>query len=369
MSTRADLALILVHYRTPELVPEAVEGPRSVRWLLVDNSGDPGDAEAFRQLGLEVLVPGKNLGYAGGVNLGAEAADAETLVFLNPDVRVRPGCLEALRSSLQTGAAAAGPAFFWDSALRLCLPPAEPRSRRWELRAARARESLRRAAAARRTWRAHARRHWRAEAPLPSPHLSGALLAISRTAWESVGPFDEGFRLYFEETDWLHRARRAGLTTTYVPAARAVHLFGRSSAKESRIEEWFEASRRRFFERDYGETFLRLLDDLPGPGEPSAEALELAAPLEIVDGVPSLELDPASGSRLGGAAWVEISPSSYGFPAAAERLGAEDLQRGRWSLPPTVWRGLAPGRYEVTLVSDDDPGLEAEHRSLEKPPA
>ena len=41
-------------------------------------------------------------------------------------------------------------------------------------------------------------------------YLTGACLAISRDAWDSVGPFDEEFFLYGEEADWQRRAMMSG---------------------------------------------------------------------------------------------------------------------------------------------------------------
>ena len=149
---------------------------------------------------------------------------------MNPDVLVLPGCLPALLAALRAGAAVAGPRFYWDRGRRLLLPPAELRTRREELLRLLAGKRGGWAARARRRWRRHARRHWEAREPLPSHALSGSLLALRRSAWEAVGPFDEGFRLFFEETDWLLRARRQGLAGRYVPAAEAVHLYSQSAA-------------------------------------------------------------------------------------------------------------------------------------------
>jgi hypothetical protein len=40
--------------------------------------------------------------------------------------------------------------------------------------------------------------------------LSGSCLAISRDAWNEIGPFDEEFFLYQEEAEWQRRATNAG---------------------------------------------------------------------------------------------------------------------------------------------------------------
>ena len=50
--------------------------------------------------------------------------------------------------------------------------------------------------------------------------LTGACLAVTRDGWRRVGRFDEGFRLYYEETEWLLRARSRGVRAVLAPAAR-----------------------------------------------------------------------------------------------------------------------------------------------------
>jgi GT2 family glycosyltransferase len=316
------LALILVHYHTPELAAEAVEALQAdlagieTEWLLVDNGSDAEGRAFLESLPVQRIDPGTNLGYAGGVNLGAARSTADALVLMNPDVLVLPGCIPALLDRLKFGAAVAGPAFYWDRGRRMLLPPAEERGRKEEL--------LR----SRRRWRRHARRHWEARAPLASWSLSGSLLAIRRDAWERVGPFDEGFRLFFEETDWLLRAKRLGLRSEYVPGAEAVHLYNRSAAKEPRSQQWFEESAHRFRRLHYGAGFTWLLERLP----------ERAAPeLAVLKEVP-----------VDAGYWVEVSPSPAGFPAAAERISASGL----WRLPEEI-AGRLEGSWIVQVTDRD----------------
>ena len=112
------------------------------------------------------------------------------------------------------------------------LPPTEERGRRDEIIRRLATRGESQARSARQRWRHHAHNHWLAEQPLISYDLSGALLAVRRDAWENTGPFDEGFKLYFEETDWLMRLKRKGLKAVYVPEAEAVHFYNQSAARE-----------------------------------------------------------------------------------------------------------------------------------------
>ena len=328
------LAVILVHYHTPELAAAAVEALRAgvaglgleVEWLLVDNGSDAAGRALLESLPVELIDPGANLGYAGAVNLGVARSKAELILLMNPDVIVLPGCVPALLDCLRDGAAVAGPRFYWDRGRRLVQPPSEVRSRREELAGLLAGRSPGWAARARRRWRRHARRHWEARSPLPSHALSGSLLALRRPAWEAVGPFDEGFRLYFEETDWLLRAKGRGLASRYVPAAEAVHLYNQSAAREPQARQWFEESAGRFRRRHYGPWFVTLLEGLDRrlPRNGTVPILPRIPP----DGL-KLPAEPSSYPL-----WIEVSPNPVGFPAAAERLSGPP--GGRWSLPPEI---------------------------------
>ena len=336
------LALILVHYHTPDLAAAAVEALRSdvgdgdAEWILVDNGSDTAGRALLESLPIRRIDPGANLGYAGGVNLGVASSTAEALIVMNPDVLVFPGCVPALLERLRAGAAVAGPAFYWDRGRRMLLPPAEERGRTAELLAVLS------PGTARRRWRRHARRHWEARGPIESGSLSGSLLAIRRDAWDRVGPFDEGYRLFFEETDWLLRARRLGLRSEYVPAAEAVHLYNQSAAREPRSQGWFEESARRFRRLHYGAAFAAVLETLSRPRRapdlPRASVLDLPA----------------------GAEWVEVSPNPSGFPAAAERLAAGAKS---WSLPEEIAARMPGGRWIVQVT--DRAGRELLRSELE----
>ncbi len=324
------LALILVHYHTPDLAAAAVEALRAdvleeAEWIVVDNGSDDAGRALLESLPVRLIDPGANLGYAGGVNLGVASSTAEAVIVMNPDVLVFPGCVPALLERLRQEAAVAGPAFYWDRGRRMLLPPAEERSRSAELLAV-ASETV-----ARRRWRWHARRHWEARGAIASWTLSGSLLAIRRDAWDRVGPFDEGYRLFFEETDWLLRARRLGLRSEYVPAAEAVHLYNQSAAQEPRSQTWFEESARRFRRLHYGAAFSTALESLS-----RRERRRPELPRTTILSLPA------------GSAWVEVSPNPSGFPAAAEQLqpGAAS-----WRLPEEI-AGRMPGGRWIAQVTD-----------------
>lgn len=84
--------------------------------------------------------------------------------------------------------------------------------------------------------------------------LAGASLMMRQDVLDRIGLFDEGFFLYFEETELCHRAASAGWPTDYVRESRVTHIGSVSTGmKESRRMPayWFD-SRRRYFTKVHG---------------------------------------------------------------------------------------------------------------------
>jgi len=70
--------------------------------LLVENASTDGSLEYVKSNHPEVqlIEPGKNLGYVLGVNLGLQSAKGEWLVVINNDVELPPDCLEKLAQGI-----------------------------------------------------------------------------------------------------------------------------------------------------------------------------------------------------------------------------------------------------------------------------
>ena len=331
-SSSRTISVVIVHYRTPELLEEAVDALHGdartsgfeIHVMVVDNGArSDGRAEYAeyidrKRVKATVVEPASNLGYAGGINLGARGRIGDVVLLMNADVVVEPGCLRALVDALGE-ADIAGPRLFWDRGCRLMLPPQQVRTRAAELDAVWAERAVAWGRWYRRRWRRRARALWSALEPVPCFELTGACLAMTRECWERVGPFDEGYRLYFEETDWLLRARALGARAVLVPAARAVHAYDQSARREPRAQMWFEQSMARFRRRRYGAWFAALL-----------RLLE-RAPRRFADP------PPLPAEAVEGEAWVEVTPLPLGVPAAGCRLeggGVADFE-----LPPDVMQG------------------------------
>ncbi len=347
------IAIVIVHYHTPHLLTRAVDALRldlassglSAHIIVVDNGSNSPNWEWTDSADVTVLAPGKNLGYAGGVNLGVAHSDADIFVLMNPDVEVFPGCLSALINEIDRGTPVVGPRLYWDETRKILLPPREENTRRFTLLAYLGSFSERAARQARRQWRRLAAKHWLASEPVQSYALSGSILAVHSSAWDAVGPFDSGFMMYFEETDWFERLKREGLQAAYVPQATAWHRYAQSTVNEPQSERWFRDSDRRFQDRYYGAWFRLFMSLMPENGGYRQAVFQQAGTC------PEIEL-PAPAANPIFPLQVEISPSPSGIPAGAALV--TDRTQTTWLFPEQVWNGAAPGTYYIRVVDQSD---------------
>ena len=208
--------------------------PMGGRVLVLDNaSSDDTVARASRIQAVQVIANRANAGFAAAVNQGfRELNDCESVLILNPDARVEGG-LDVLVAALREPAAGAAGGLLLD-------PSGSPQTgfcvRRFPSPAALTFEVL----GLNRLWRTNPvnRRYrcldldLRQAADVEQP--AGAFLVVSRTAWETVGGFDERFHpLWFEDVDFLRRLHLRNYRILFRPEARAVHAGGHSLASMS----------------------------------------------------------------------------------------------------------------------------------------
>ena len=223
------VSLLVINYRSSALAVDAIATARAalsrpLQVIVVDNSVDAAEADALRTIADTVIASPRNLGYAAGINAGRRSCDGDVIVVSNPDVRFGEQSIDRL---VDANAAVAGPKLFWDDAHRWMLPPAELHTRREVIDRVFSSHSR---AWARRRERTRFRQRvafWSIDQTRRVRALSGAVMAIRASAFDSAGGFDERFPLYFEENDFLRRVKG---DIVYVPSARCRHLYNQSAA-------------------------------------------------------------------------------------------------------------------------------------------
>jgi len=204
------------------------------------------------------------------------------LLLANPDTVLCEGSLARLESAMSSGFDVVGPQLVWDRDGALLFPPAEdPRAAAELWRAIRLRWQWPWSAGMTRTlegwWRV-----WTADRPVEVPALRGPLLAVPRATVERFGGLDEGYFLYYEETEWLWRARQRGARLALAADARVIHRAGHAATRMEGREAVEEVSRERFLARNYGPAWRWSLRRVAaGPSRSGLRATTVAGLYEL----------------------------------------------------------------------------------------
>ncbi|HEX4953229.1 MAG TPA: glycosyltransferase family 2 protein [Thermoanaerobaculia bacterium] len=244
MPAAPEISGVVVHWSNEaELGRLVAAWPEDSRFelIVVDN----GSTSPLPPGPYQLLSPGRNLGFAGGVNRGVAAAAAPVVLLLNPDARPEPGALERLLEGLVRHPEAAG------LAPRLVGEGGQPQFR-WQLRRLPMAAELCREALFGEVVRGP-----RDEPPAGTPveQPAAAALALRKEALATLGGLDEGyFPAWFEDVDLGRRLRSSGRPLLYWPDAVFRHGQGASVPRLGYgLFLWiYDRNARRYLRRHHG---------------------------------------------------------------------------------------------------------------------
>lgn len=262
------LAVVIVTWNVRALALEAVRSlladlaanvPEAAVWV-VDNASTDGTVEALRESfpQIQLIANTENLGFAGGNNqamramgFGKPGADLpEAVYLLNADTVTETGATiglyDTLMSASNIGLVGARLAYedgslqhsaFAFPGLRQLWAEFFPTPGRFIEGRFNGR---------------YPRSLYDSGKPFEVDFVLGATMMLRREVIEQTGMFDEQFFMYCEEVDWAWRIHDAGWDVQCAPAARVVHLAGKSASQirpQSLINLW--TSRLRLFDKHY----------------------------------------------------------------------------------------------------------------------
>ena len=177
---------------------------------------------------MELVLPGANLGFAAGVNLGVKHADAEFVLLLNPDTEILDHAVDVVvgfaRShpghglyggrtlrpdgSLEPSSCWGLPSLWSMTLFAFGLTTLAPRNRWLDP------ESL---------------GNWQRDTVREVGVITGCFLLSPLEVWNRLGGLDERYFMYGEDADLAMRARAAGYRPVICPDARLIHEVGACS--------------------------------------------------------------------------------------------------------------------------------------------
>ncbi|MGH2853448.1 MAG: glycosyltransferase family 2 protein [Solirubrobacteraceae bacterium] len=227
---RPDLSVIVVTHNRAELALATLRSAGTavraleVEWIVVDSGSSDGTPDAIEAALPEVRVlRERNIGFAAANNRGLPHARGRYVLLLNPDVETASGTFDQLVATLDERR---------DIGVASVVQNAPDGTLQYSIRRFPSAWLALGEALAAAHWTPL--RRWREEEPqsaryrevAPADWLVGAFLIARAEALAQVGPLDERFFLFSEETDWCFRFHRAGWRVVHLPTMTVTHHTG-----------------------------------------------------------------------------------------------------------------------------------------------
>ena len=237
------LSIITINYNglkdTCELIDTLPLKDESIEVIVVDNASKEDEATLIehRYPQVKVIRSKENLGFAGGNNLGIQAAHGKYLFFLNNDTLLshQPSAIShlinRLESSPKTGMVSPKIKFSWGNN-PIQYAGYTPLSKI--------------------TLRNHSigcgeSDNGQYNTAHPTPYSHGAAMIIKREVIDKAGLMPECYFLYYEELDWSMMIRRAGFDIWYEPACTIFHKESQATGQNSPLRTYYITRNRLLF--------------------------------------------------------------------------------------------------------------------------
>lgn len=237
------LSIITINYNglknTCELIDTLPLKDNSIEVIVVDNASFQDEATIIeaRYPQVKVIRSKKNIGFAGGNNLGFKVAQGKYLFFLNNDTLLKPQIsglrplISRLESSPKIGMVCPKIRFTWGNQLIQFAgyTPLTPITMRNKAIGCGEVD------------------HGQFDTPHLTPYAHGAAMMIKREIIEKVGLLPECYFLYYEELDWSMMIRRVGYDIWYEPACTVFHKESQTTGQNSPLRTYYITRNRLLF--------------------------------------------------------------------------------------------------------------------------
>ncbi len=241
MQREYKLSIITVNFNglkdTCELI-ESIPSGEGTEVIVVDNGSRQDEARILvhRYPHIHAIRSEKNLGFAGGNNLGIQAARGDYLFFINNDTLFLEDwhidtLIQRISNNEKTGIVCPKIRFSWGEHLiqYAGFTPLSPITLRNHSIGINEPDNGQ-----------HNTAH-------PTPYAHGAAMLVSRDAIDRVGMMPECYFLYYEELDWSMMFQRAGYDIWYDPCTTIYHKESQTTGQNSPLKTYYLIRNRLLF--------------------------------------------------------------------------------------------------------------------------
>lgn len=245
MHPECELSIITINYNglkdTLALI-ESIPFNDKMEVIVVDNASDHQEPEQIssKYPYVKVIKSDKNLGFAGGNNLGIKASKGKYLFLINNDTYFKDfnihSLIDRLNSDPNIGIVCPKIRFAWP-----------PQPIQFAGYTPLSKITIRNQAIG-----FGEEDYGQYETAHPTPYAHGAAMLIKRVAIDKVGLMPECYFLYYEELDWSMIFTRAGFQIWYEPKCTIFHKESQATGQNSPLRTYYiTRNRLRLVKRNY----------------------------------------------------------------------------------------------------------------------
>lgn len=238
------VSVITVNYNQSQVTFDLLASLRKITYpnieiIVVDNASPNDNPDSIKSNYPEITLikSSKNLGFAGGNNLGIEKSTGDYLLFINNDTEVQAGFLEPLVAFFQAhpDAGVVSPKIRYHHTPEMIQYAGYSELNPYTIR----NFSI--------GYKEIANNQYDIDRPTAFGH--GAAMMVPRKVIEKVGMMPDIYFLYYEEIDWGWKIRKAGYQNYYVGNSVIFHKESISTGKNSPLKTYYMARNRILFTR------------------------------------------------------------------------------------------------------------------------
>lgn len=258
------ISIIIVHYKNEKDLFDCLDSlyglkvSQSYEVIIVDNSENKNLQKSLltkNYKNQKYISSPKNLGYGGGMNLGAKYAKGEYLFILNPDVVFKNDIISSLigkfEKNKRTGIIS--PLLYTTDNVIMEQGARELTPLRALIKLSFIDKLFLNNPISKDYWV----KDWEDKNLKEVDNVPGTALVIKKQIFDEVRGFDEIFFLYFEEFDLCKRVRERGYKIFIDPTSKLIHKWGTSTKLLKNRDEIFKKSRYYYFKKHFG--FLKAI--------------------------------------------------------------------------------------------------------------
>lgn len=227
-----EVSIITINYNGLEdtcALIESIPFNEEMEVIVVDNASNDQEADIIAQLypQVKVIKNERNLGFAGGNNIGILSAQGKYLFLVNNDTVFQnyniQTLIDRMESSSEIGIVCPKIRFAWSN------NPIQYTGF----------TSLSKVTVRNRAIGFGEDDHGQYDTAHPTPYAHGAAMLIRRDAIDKVGLMPECYFLYYEELDWSMMFTRAGYQIWYEPKCTIYHKESQSTGQNSPLRTYY----------------------------------------------------------------------------------------------------------------------------------